>query len=290
MIAVGDAAEPASLRIVHLFPDLLSTYGDGGNIRTLVVRAERREIRVDLRRVGADDRRIPDADLFVIGGGQDRDQLRVERALGRLGSQLERWISDGAALLAVCAGYQNLGRRYRFADGRTIHGLGIFGAETIAGDDRLVGPVVATLTPIAACLLGEPPRSTLVGFENHSGRTALDASAAALANVETGSGNNGLDGTEGFLATTGPDSLRGLRLGTYLHGPFLPRNPHIADALIRAGLARTDQSTELATLDDHEEWAAHDRFVERTRARSWVDRLPGVVRRAIGPVRGSMRP
>ena len=281
------ATDGRSLRIVHLFPDLLSTYGDGGNLRALAVRAERRGIHVTVLTVTADSDCVPDGDLFVIGGGQDRDQVRVEAALARLGSGLERRIEEGAALLAVCGGYQSLGRRYRFADGRTVHGPGIFPIETNAAAGRLVGPVVTRfragpLGPSAGVGPGQP--ATIVGFENHSGRTWLDRGAAAFGTVRAGAGNNGEDGTEGCLATQSASGPRGLRIGTYLHGPLLPRNPHIADLLLQAGLARTGQDIALAALDDRDEWRAHDRFLERTLRRSWLDGLPGGLGRAVGPV------
>ena len=290
MTPTPDAAEARTLALVHLFPDLLSTYGDGGNLRALVVRAERRGIRVTLLRVLEDSVRVPDGDVFVIGGGQDRDQLRVEQALGRLGAVLERKLDAGAALLAVCGGYQSLGRRYRFADGRTVHGPGIFPIETIAADDRLVGPVVARLD--AGLMAGADPvapRATVVGFENHSGRTVLDGAATPFAIVEVGSGNNGNDRTEGTVACGAGVAPRGLRIGTYLHGPLLPRNPHVADLLLRAGLARSGQAMELAPLDDGDEWRAHDDFVRRTTRRTGLDRLPGIPGEAIQLVRTAMR-
>jgi lipid II isoglutaminyl synthase (glutamine-hydrolysing) len=282
--------EPASdgsarrLRIVQLFPDLLSVYGDSGNVRLLVSRAERRGIAVSVGRVLADSPRVPEADLFLIGGGQDRDQFAVEAALGRLGDHIARYLVDGAALLAVCGGYQCLGRSYRSASGRTVHGLGLFPARTEAGDGRLVGPVVAALAaPMADAAM--PGRATVVGFENHSGRTELDPGASAFATVEIGYGNNGRDGTEGVVVAPDSTGIRGLRVGTYLHGPLLPRNPHVADALLRAGLARAGQPTDLLPLDDTDDWRAHDRFIERCRRRPWIDRLPERVRRVVEPAR-----
>jgi hypothetical protein len=275
-----------TLRIVHVFPDLLSTYGDIGNIKTLVVRAERRAIRVNVTRVLADSPTVPIGDVFVIGGGQDRDQIRVESALAHLGPAIERRISDGAALLAVCAGYQNLGREYRFADGRTVHGPGIFPIETIASAGRLVGPAVARMTADAAMRIGAgamPHRTTVVGFENHSGRSYLDVVADPFAIIEVGNGNNGEDRTEGLLAPPPGKGARGLWIGTYLHGPLLPRNPHIADALIRAGLARTGQPQDLAPLDDDDDWRAHDDYLSRSRRRRWVERLPDGIKRIFEP-------
>jgi CobQ-like glutamine amidotransferase family enzyme len=123
-----------------------------------------------------------------------------------------------------------------------------------------------------------------VGFENHSGRTFLDDTGAAFATVLAGAGNNGRDGTEGSLTLAPGAALRGLRIGTYLHGPLLPRNPHVADMLIQAGLARTGQSTHLAPLDDRDEWRAHDEFVARTLHTARLDRLPLGLGRAVAVV------
>jgi lipid II isoglutaminyl synthase (glutamine-hydrolysing) len=269
------------LRIVHLFPDLLSVYGDTGNVATLVVRARHRGIAVEVDRLRSDAARIATADVYVIGGGQDRDQAAVDMALRRLGDGLLGEIEAGAAILAVCGGYQSLGHSFRTSQGRLLQGPGIFDVTTRGGPTRFVGPVVADLDE--TWIRGS--RRTIVGFENHSGRTTLGPGAEPLATVEIGFGNNGRDGSEGLLAVPGSGGLRGLRIGTYLHGPLLPRNPHLADALLAAGLARTGQPTALAELDDTEEWAAHDRFVERCRHRSWPERLPTPLRRAIGPAR-----
>jgi CobQ-like glutamine amidotransferase family enzyme len=270
-----------ALRIVHLFPDLLRVYGDTGNVQTLAVRARRRGIDALVRPVLADAADVPEADLFVIGGGQDRDQAAVERSLARLGDRIARQIDDGAALLAVCAGYQSLGISYRDSRGRVMHGPGILRVRTEARAGRLVGPVIAHAT----LPLFDGPRTTIVGFENHSGRTILEPDATPLATVEVGHGNQDHDGTEGVVELPAASSLRGLRLGTYLHGPLLPRNPHVADALLRAALLRSGQVATLRPLDDAAEWRAHDRHVERSRHRSWADRLPSRLRRAIDPAR-----
>jgi CobQ-like glutamine amidotransferase family enzyme len=278
----GDRATAGSrlLRIVHLFPDLLSVYGDAGNIQALIVRSRARGIVAERITALADAPRLPSGDIYVIGGGQDRDQVQVERSLRRIGDALMREVADGAAVLAVCGGYQSLGVEYRTGE-RTIHGPGVLDVRTTAGSRRLVGPVVAHLEdPI----FGLPGR-TIVGFENHSGRTTLGPESTALARVEIGHGNGDDDGAEGVLETPGTRGLRGLRLGTYLHGPLLPRNPHVGDALIAAGLSRTGQPTDLARLDDRAEWAAHDRYVQRCRRRAWTDRLPGRVRRMVEPAR-----
>ena len=270
------------LRVVHLYPDLLNVYGDAGNVRTIVVRAERRGIEVELSAVRAGASSVPPADVLLIGGGQDREQLTVARELERLGPAIRERIAEGASLLAVCGGYQNLGWSYLTAADTTIAGPGILDVRTEAGDTRLVGPVVAGLTELP----NGPSRSTMIGFENHAGRTYLGPTARPLATVEVGRGNNGADGTEGILGLPGDDGLLGLRIGTYLHGPLLPRNPHIADALIASGLGRGGAAVALVPLDDTDEWRAHDRYAARSRARKRRDeRFPPWLRRITDPAR-----
>lgn len=275
-------AIPDSLRVVHLFPDLLNVYGDSGNVRAIAFRAEARGLNVESRFVSAGDRDVPPADVLLIGGGQDREQVAVAHELERLAPAIRARIADGASLLAVCGGYQALGWSYHSRLG-TIDGPGILDIRTEAGDVRMVGPVVAQPTPAAG--RWHPDRE-IVGFENHSGLTQLGADALPFATVEIGAGNNGVDGTEGYLALPGAGGLAGLRIGTYLHGPLLPRNPHIADALIAAGLGRGGPPVDLADLDDTLEWAAHERFVARCRAhRQREDRVPERITRIIDPVR-----
>lgn len=284
MTAGSGPRDGRCLRVTHLFPELLSVYGDTGNLRTITVRAGRRGIEVMLSLVGAGSGSIPATDLFLIGGGQDREQITVGRELERVGGAIRSQIEDGAALLAICGGYQMLGSSYRTLDGATIEGAGIFPIETVAATRRMVGPVVADLDAWPEIAQARP---TVVGFENHAGRTTLAAGARALATVEIGAGNNGIDRTEGILALPGADGLAGLRVGTYLHGPLLPRNPHLADALIAAGIARGGAPATLTAIDDLEEWRAHDRFVDRLRAaRRRRERLPTRLRRVVDPVRG----
>lgn len=273
---------PDTLRIVHLFPDLLNVYGDAGNVRTIAFRAEARSLVVESSFVLAGDREVPPADVLLIGGGQDREQVAVAHELERLAAPIRARIADGASLLAVCGGYQSLGWGYRTHRG-TIDGPGILDVRTEASDVRMVGPVVAQPTPVAGLWRSD---REIVGFENHSGLTTLGADALPFANVEIGAGNNGVDGTEGYLALPGVGGLAGLRIGTYLHGPFLPRNPHVADALIAAGLGRGGPPVDLPALDDALEWTAHERFVERCRAHRQRDaRVPERITRIIDPIR-----
>lgn len=282
MSGPGRHSDSRTIRIVHLFPDLLNVYGDVGNVRTIVVRAEARGFAVELAVVRANAPSVPPADVLLIGGGQDREQITVAREFERLGPEIRNRIRDGASLLAVCGGYQGLGWSYQAAGG-LIEGPGILDVRTVAGSRRLVGPVVATPTQGPAVWSAQ---REVIGFENHSGRTFLGDGARAFAVVEIGNGNNGDDGTEGYLALPGDGGLGGLRIGTYLHGPFLPRNPHIADALISIGLGRGGPPVHLDDIDDRDEWAAHDRFVKRSRDhRHREDRVPDRISRIVDPIR-----
>ena len=202
------------LRIVTVYPDLLGTYGDRGNGLVLERRAALRGIDVELSEV-ASDARLPRADVYCVGGGEDGpQQLAVER-LERDG-ELRRAVDDGAVVLAVCAGVQVLGRSFPGADGARCEGLGLLGVDTVGGPARAVGEVVVEASE---------PIGAVTGFENHAGRTVREHGVAALGRVVTGVGNG--DGTDG--------ALDGRIVATYLHGPVLARNPALADHLL--GLA-----------------------------------------------------
>jgi CobQ-like glutamine amidotransferase family enzyme len=227
----------ATLRICHLYPDLLNLYGDRGNIIVLTERARRRGIAVTVVEAGLGDPIEPNrADLYFIGGGEDRQQrIASEDLLRSKRGPLAEAAASGAVVLAVCGGYQLAGRFYRPAEGEDLPGLGLLdvwtehaGAET----PRLIGNLV--IEPD-----GQP---TMIGFENHGGRTHLGAAARPLGRVVFGFGNNGTDGWEGAVS--------GHVYGTYLHGPLLPKNPAFADRLIREALARTRPDVALEPLDD----------------------------------------
>ncbi len=276
------------LRIVHLFPDVLRVYGDGGNVMTLVKRAEARSITTSVVEILVGARSIPPADLVFIGGGQDREQATVARELDRLGDRLIGLVGAGTALLAVCGGYQNLGRSYRTAAGLELSCPGLLPVATdaSASPGRLVGPILGTLDERLPTGAGSDRDATVVGFENHGGRTVLEAGARAFATVEVGHGNNGRDGTEGVLLLPGEGGLDGLRIGTYLHGPLLPRNPHVADALIASALGSPGRPFELAPLDDRLEWSTHRAARARVRRSARRERLiPGWAHRALDPLR-----
>jgi CobQ-like glutamine amidotransferase family enzyme len=233
------------LHIAHLYPRLMNIYGDRGNIVCLTRRCRARDIEVEVTELGPGDRIDPAAhDLIFIGGAQDREQRRVAEDLRSVkGAALRGAVEAGVVTLAVCGGYQLFGRLYREASGAELAGLGLFDLWTEhPGPDapRLIGNVVAEL----------PDGDTLVGFENHGGRTYLGEGAQPLARVRSGHGNNGKDGGEGARA--------GNAFGTYLHGSLLPKNPHFADHLIELALRRSHgDDVRLAPIDDRVEEAAH---------------------------------
>lgn len=263
------------LRIAHLLPDLLNLYGDRGNVLTLAQRARWRGIDCEIHSIEATAAGDPiSADVIFIGGGPDHMQIGAARALAKMEGPLARAISDGAALLAVCGGFQNLGDAYRSLLAGNLTGPGLFDASTEAppGASRLVGgvvvqldkgsPIVALGTASAAAAGFAGQEQTIVGFENHSGRTFLGRRAHALGQVGRGHGNNGTDGGEGVIALPGEAGMAGLRVGTYLHGPLLPRNPHLADFILGAVLIGRGV-TSLSPLPDDAEWAAHAAFADR---------------------------
>jgi hypothetical protein len=240
----------AHLRLVYLYGDLMNLYGDRGNIITLQRRCSWRGIELELSSHGIGDHLDPSSvDVLLFGGGQDQEQEAVGRDLAAgNGRAIREAVDAGAALLAVCGGYQLLGHFFRTAQGAEIPGAGLFAAHTVAGPRRLVGNVVAESE------IGDMTRR-LVGFENHSGKTYLDPGDSGpgrtrpLGAVLVGNGNNGQDGTEGAR-------YRGA-IGTYLHGPVLPKNPWLADLLIATALARRSGSpVELQPLPDNLETTA----------------------------------
>ena len=230
------------LRIAYLYPDLMNLYADRGNVTCLERRCAWRGVTPLVQHLEWNDRLAGPADLYVIGGGQDRQQQLASQGLTtRNADQILSDLGEGAVMLAVCGGYQLMAHCYRAADGSELAGLGVFDAETVhPGSDvpRCIGNVVCDWNG-----------SRLVGFENHGGRTFLGSDAMPLARVLRGHGNNAEDGTEGAVA--------GNAIGTYLHGSVLPKNPHLADQIIRTALARIAPDFELAPLDDAAEWAAH---------------------------------
>ena len=232
------------LVLCQLYPEHLSIYADRGNVQVLRQRCTWRGIDFEERPLRLGEQLDGEADLYLLGGGQDRDQVLVAQDLQRHRDALHGAIGDGAALLAVCGGYQLVGHRYRGHQGDEIPGLGLLDLETDAGDERMIGNV------LLECDLGDGagPR-TLVGFENHAGRTRLGPGVRALGRVLAGHGNDGASGYEGARAER--------VIGTYVHGPLLPKNPWLADWLIARALERRHGDVALAPLDDALETRAH---------------------------------
>jgi CobQ-like glutamine amidotransferase family enzyme len=234
------------LRVLSLYPEQMNIYADRGNILFLQRRSEWRGIGFSHAGAGPGEGFDPgDHDLIYIGGGQDRDQRMVAGDMvASKGTSLAGAVGDGAALLAVCGGYQLLGHSYQLGQ-EWLPGLGLADLETVREPGpRLLGNVAIEVD------LGDGPR-LLAGFENHGGRTYLGTGAEPLGRVLRGHGNNGRDGFEGVR--------RDNMFGTYLHGPLLPKNAWLADHLIALALERRyGTRPELEPLDDAAEEAAHE--------------------------------
>lgn len=221
----------SALRLVWIYPDLLSTYGDQGNVLVLEHRARARGIPVETLHIRSADPVPESGDIYLIGGGEDRPQILGAERLRRDGG-LRRAIDRGAAMLAVCAGYQLIGTEFGGDEGQRVPGVGLIDIASGRGQARAVGELAAEVDPA----LGLP---TLTGFENHMGVTRLGPGVKPLSRVLVGTGNG--DGTEGCYA--------GRVIGTYLHGPALARNPALADLLLRWTVG------DLAPIDDT--WYEH---------------------------------
>jgi lipid II isoglutaminyl synthase (glutamine-hydrolysing) len=241
------------LRLLALYPEQMNIYADRGNVIFLRRRCEWRGIEFRLSASGPGESFDPAAhDLLYIGGGQDRDQRIVAEDMLRTKREaIAAAAAEGVPVLAVCGGYQLLGHSYQLADER-IPGLALVDLETV----REPGPRLIGNVEISVDLGGGERR--IAGFENHGGRTYLGAGVAPLGRVVHGHGNNGADGQEGVRS--------GSVLGTYVHGPLLPKNAWLADHLIRRALARRGgREPDLAPLDDAIEDAAHDSAREAAR-------------------------
>ena len=275
------AGAPAALRVVVVYPDLLGTYGDGGNGTVLARRAAWRGIPVELL-LAPSDEPLPAGHLYCLGGGEDGPQVRAATLLSEDGG-LARAVAGGAAVLGVCAGFQVLGRTYPDAHGRPLPGLGLLDVETRRSRrGRAVGEVLAEPAPGSPRLpraLGGGGLPTLTGFENHAGVTTLGTMARPLGRVSLGVGNGDGDGTEG--------AWQGRVVGSYLHGPLLARNTALADVLLGWALSAAVADGcvgDLRPLDDEEE---ADLRAERLRAAGHLARRPERwVRQVLGRPRG----
>ena len=205
---------PSAIRLVWVYPDLLSTYGDRGNLLVLARRARLRGLPVEIAEVNSDQQVPVDGDIYLLGGGEDLPQILAARRLAG-GGGLATAAARGAVIFAVCAGYQIVGTEFGGVDGEPVPGLGLLDIRSGRGERRGVGEIIADVDPALGA-------GRLTGFENHQGVTRCGPDAKPLATVVTGVGNG--DGTEGAYA--------GRVVGTYLHGPALVRNPGLADMLL----------------------------------------------------------
>lgn len=234
-----------NIKIGHLYPDLLNLYGDRGNIQCLKKRCQWRGIEAEVQSFRISDQiDFSDLDIVLLGGGSDREQMLVCEKLKTIQDDMKGYVEDGGSVIAVCGGYQLLGHYYDTEEGR-IEGLSLVDIYTEHGDPRLISNVI---------LENEQFEYPIVGFENHAGRTYI-GDHKPFGKVLTGSGNNAKDGTEGILYKN--------VIGTYLHGPLLPKNPHISDYLIRNAMNRKYGTSELMPLDDSQELEANKYIVDR---------------------------
>lgn len=238
-----------AVRLCHLYPDQMNIYADRGNIAVIADRLRRRGHRLDITEVSGGDTIDAHHDLYYLGGGQDRDQALVADDLAATKADTLRQAADaGAAMLFVCGGIQLAGHGYTDTDGTRLPGTGVLDLDTFAGDTRLIGDLV-----IQAELDGHTRE--VVGYENHAGRTTLGTGVRPLGRVLHGHGNDGRSGDEG--------AVRDHVIGTYLHGPLLPKNPWLADVLLTWALSHAGDDSALPALDDELERRAHQAAVAR---------------------------
>ncbi len=237
------------LRLVHLYPELLNLYGDSGNILVLRRRMEWRGITCEVEEVHTSDHpSFVDADIAFVGGGSDREQRIVCDYLLEVRGELAAFVEDGGVVGAVCGGYQLLGHSYLMGD-EEVRGLSLVDLYTDRGTPRLIGNIA-----VESRISPQP----IVGFENHGGRTHLGVGVEPMGKVLHGFGNDGKTGEEGCLYKN--------VVGTYVHGPLLPKNPGVADYLIARALERRYGAAELEPLDDAAELAANKVMCDRLMA------------------------
>ncbi len=238
--------EKKSIRIAHLYPELLNLYGDTGNIICLQKRLQWRGIDAEVVEFHAGDEiNLDDFDIAFIGGGTDREQKIVAQELSHARDNVEKFVESDGVLLAVCGGYQLLGSSYLLGDEK-VQGLGIVDLYTDRKSPRIIGNIVIDC-PMCS--------DKVVGYENHGGRTHLGEGVEPFGKVVVGGGNDGVTLDEGVHYKN--------VVGTYIHGPLLPKNPKLADALLRAALVRKYGDCTLEPLEDIEETLAHNVMCER---------------------------
>ena len=241
--------ESLKINIAHLYPKLLNLYGDLGNLLALKRRCEDRNIQCDITTIDiGDDISFDNFDIFFLGGGQDKQQLTVLNELLTHKDNLLHAANNGKVFLAICGGYQMLGKYFLSKNSQKIDCLGLLDVYTKDCNQRFTGNVTAEVDFL------EP--KTLVGFENHSGLTFLENDTKPISKIVVGNGNNGVDKTEG--------ARKNNVLGTYMHGSILPKNPHFTDYLIKTALeVKYNENINLVSLDDSLEMLAHNDLVNK---------------------------
>lgn len=235
----------SDIRIFHLYPELLNLYGDSGNMLVFKKRCLWRGIECTIEEIHVGDTlHLSSADIVFIGGGSDREQKIVCETLQSYKRELSSYVEDGGVLAAVCGGYQLLGHSYSMGT-EELEGLSLVDLYTTRGSTRLIGNI-AIDSPIAA--------HPIVGYENHGGRTYLGEGVQPLGKVISGFGNDDTSGFEGCLYKH--------VVGTYIHGPLLPKNPEVADYLLQLAQDRKGKG-KLSALDDSAELAANDYMLTR---------------------------
>ena len=233
------------LTIGHLYPDLLNLYGDRGNIQCMKMRCKWRGIEAEVKEFTLSDPiDFSGLDIVLLGGGSDREQQIVCTRLQNIQSDMKAYVEDGGSVIAVCGGYQLLGHYYETEEGK-MKGLSLVDLYTVSDSPRLISNIV---------LKSDRFPYEIVGFENHGGRTYIGENEP-FGKVVYGSGNNGKDGGEGVLYKN--------VVGTYLHGPLLPKNPHVCDYLLQNALNRKYGISELSPLDDEQEKEANRYITQR---------------------------
>jgi len=236
------------LKLVHLYPLFLNIYGDIGNVKVLENRCRWRGIDLEIDSVNVGDKLSSGTDIYFMGGGQDRQQVEVSEEMTKNKEFFVDEYNNDAVFLGICGGYQLMGQYYQPHEAKRLEGIGILDAYTVAGSTRFIGNVSAKVDYLSP--------DTIVGFENHSGLTYLNGDTQPIAQVIVGNGNNGQDRCEGARSRNA--------FGTYLHGSFLPKNPHFADYLIKLALKKKyNDDIELAPLDDAIELKAHDSVLNK---------------------------
>lgn len=232
-----------TLELCYLYPKLLNIYGDRGNVLTLLYRCKKRGIDLKVTTIGIGESIDSSKyDIYFIGGGQDKQQTLVSEDLKLKQKDLILAIESKAVVLAICGGYQLLGKYYKTHDGEELKGIEALDLYTLAGNKRMIGNVLCEEIESEA---------KIVGFENHSGKTYLGTDLKPLAKVLRGSGNNGEDGFEGVRYKN--------VFGTYLHGSLLPKNPYLADKLIKLAMEKKGMAIPLFNIDDKLEEEANQK-------------------------------